>query len=115
MKCAMYNFASPVLHHPFALLFAFLKEGKIRYALVVVTGGRKFHLVFLFFEPGGRPLPLLLSIGAGAGAFRGLPGPRRAGAGMFPSSSKVFESVKCGLSRSMETHSCRSLPWSSKP
>ena len=105
MKCAMYNFASPVLHHPFALLFAFLNEGKIRYALVVVTGGRKFHLVFLFFEPGGRPLPLLLAVGAGVGSFRGRPGPRRAGAGMCPSSSKVSESVNDGLSLSMETHS----------
>ena len=64
-----------------------------------------FHFVFLFFDPGGRPLRLLLSVGAGAGSFRGLPGPRRAGAGMCPSSSKVVESVNDGLSRSMETHS----------
>ena len=111
MKVAMYNFAPRALLQP----FCFFTKEKIRFALVVVTGRRKFHFVFLFFDPGGRPLPLVLVVGAGVGSFRGLPRPRRASAGICPSSSKVFESVKCGLSRSMETHSCRSLPWSSRP
>ena len=97
--------------------FFFYEKKNFASALVVVTGGRRkcFYFVFLFFDPGGRPLPRLLVVGAGAGSFRGLPRPRLAGAGICPSSSKVFESVKCGLSRSMETHSCKSLPWSSRP
>ena len=101
MKCAIYNFTPLVLLQP----FAFLTKRKIRYALVVVTGRRKLHFVCLFFDPGGRPLPCLVVVGAGAGSFRGLPRPRRAGAGMCPSSSKVLESVNDGLSLSIDTHS----------
>ena len=96
----MYNFPRTL---PSTLCFFSTKKNRL--ARVVVTGRGRFYFVFLFLDPGGRPLPLLLVVGAGVGSFRGLPRPRRAGAGMCPSSSKVLESVNDGLSRSMETHS----------